>query len=76
MLKPTIRNIIDWWFAVDTPIRQQKIGLNSRLQQTCEQVSRDFVAPSGATEMTSYRRADKVAFAQVVQRVLHEEATS
>lgn len=74
MVKPSTRNIISWWFAVDTPIRQYKMSLNPQLKWACEQVSRDFVAPSGATNLGSYRRSDKLAFAQAVQQTLSEKS--
>lgn len=70
MLKLSTRNIVSWWFAADTPIDHHRIGLDPHLQQACEQVSRDFVAPSGATDTTAYQPADKRAFAQAVQRVM------
>jgi hypothetical protein len=72
MVKPSTKNIISWWFAADTPIRQYKMSLNPQLKWACEQVSRDFVAPSGATKLASYRRSDKLAFAQAVQQMLRE----
>ena len=73
MLKLSTRNIADWWFAADTPIRRYKFQVNPQLQRACEQVGRQFVAPSGATDTMHYRPADKRAFAQAVQRAFSEE---
>ena len=73
MLKPTVRNVMTWWFAADTPIRQYKFAFSPNLQWACEQVSRDFVPPSGAVTVETYQRADKLAFAKAVKQLLEIE---
>ncbi|CAN5535560.1 hypothetical protein BH09BAC4_BH09BAC4_16650 [soil metagenome] len=65
-MKLTIKNVIDLWFAEDTPIRRNKIKMNPRPWQICQQVSQEFKAPSGRTDPNQYRKSDKVAFAKLV----------
>ena len=70
ILKPTISNIINLWFAADTPIRQNKIRLNPELWRICQAVSRDFRPPSKRQQVEQYRKSDKVAFATAVQQLI------
>lgn len=79
IVKLSIKNVIDLWFAEDTPIRQYKIRMNPKLWTMCQQVSHDFQAPSGRSTPNRYRKSDKVAFAQIVLDNLergHTEAIS
>ncbi len=69
-MKVTVNNIINLWFGDDTPIREYKIKMNPLLWVTCQRVSQTFISPSGAETPKQYRKSDKVAFAQVVQREL------
>lgn len=69
-MKVTVNNIISLWFGDDTPIRQYKIKMNPLLWVTCQRVSQTFTSPSGTEPLEQYRKSDKVAFAQVVQREL------
>ena len=69
-LKPTVNNIINLWYGVDTPIRQYKIKLNADLWNACQQVNRDFNPPSRKRQTERYRRADRVAFAVAVQQLV------
>jgi hypothetical protein len=66
IVKLSTKNVIDLWFAEDTPIRQYKIRMNPNLWAMCEQVSQDFKAPSGRSTPSQYRKSDKVAFAKIV----------
>ena len=66
IVKLTVKNVIDLWFAEDTPLRQFKIRMNPRLWAMCKQVSQDFRAPSGRLAQKQYRKSDKVAFANLV----------
>ena len=66
IIKLSVKNVIDLWFAEDTPIRQYKIRLNPELWATCHEVSKTFKAPSGRLLASQYRKSDKVAFAQLV----------
>ena len=66
VVKLSIKNVIDLWFAEDTPIRQYKARMNPRLWETCQEVSKNFVPPSGRLLQTQYRKSDKVAFARIV----------
>ncbi|GAB4030348.1 hypothetical protein [Spirosoma gilvum] len=66
VVKLSIKNVIDLWFAEDTPIRQYRARMNPRLWEMCQQVSKDFVAPSGRLMPSQYRKSDKVAFAKLV----------
>lgn len=70
VMKVTVNNVINLWFGDDTPIRQYKIKMNPLLWATCQRVSQTFISPSGAATPKQYRKSDKVAFAQVVQREL------
>ncbi|MFD2936572.1 hypothetical protein [Spirosoma flavum] len=72
-MKITIKNIIDLWFAEDTPIRQYKIRMNPKPWAMCQQVSQDFRAPSGRVAQWQYRKSDKVAFAELVMVCLAKE---
>ncbi|GAB4020876.1 hypothetical protein EXU85_03915 [Spirosoma sp. KCTC 42546] len=79
IVKLSIKNVIDLWFAEDTPIRQYKIRMNPKLWAMCQQVSQDFKAPSGRLTPNKYRKSDKVAFARIVLDNLEQgqtEATS
>ncbi len=74
ILKPTVANIIHLWFGADTPIRREKIRLNYALWQACQQANRRFSPPSGNGSPATYRRSDRVAFAQLVlQELAHSE---
>ena len=66
IMKVTVKNIIDLWFSEDTPIRHYKIRVNPPLWAMCQQISQDFVAPSGRINSTQYRKSDKMAFARQV----------
>ncbi|MVM38885.1 hypothetical protein GO730_17290 [Spirosoma sp. HMF3257] len=66
IVKLSTKNVIDLWFAEDTPIRQYKIRMNPNLWAMCQQVSKDFKAPSGRLIPSQYRKSDKVAFAKLV----------
>lgn len=70
ILKLTVKNVVDFWFAEDTPIRQYKVRMNPKLWDMCQQISLDFKAPSGAQEPKQYRKSDKVAFAKIVLTAL------
>ena len=72
IIKLSVKNVIDLWFAEDTPIRQYKIRLNPVLWATCQQVSKTFKAPSGRLLPGQYRKSDKVAFAKLVLERLSE----
>jgi hypothetical protein len=67
VIKPTVNNIINLWFGVDTPIRQYKIKLNPDLWRACQRINRDFRPPSRKPRIELYRKSDKVAFAKAVQ---------
>ncbi|WP_245776865.1 hypothetical protein [Spirosoma endophyticum] len=71
-MKLTVKNVIDLWFAEDTPIRRYKIKINPKPWQICQQVGQEFKAPSGRTDPTQYRKSDKVAFARLVLAGLAE----
>lgn len=75
IIKLSVKNVIDLWFAEDTPIRQYKIRLNPVLWATCQQVSKTFIAPSGRLAPGQYRKSDKVAFAKLVLERLSELET-
>lgn len=70
MLKPTVQNVITWWFAANTPIRQHKLKLSPTLRWACEQVSHHFTPPSGAATVSAYKRVDKLAFARAVDKLI------
>ncbi|MBD2751358.1 hypothetical protein [Spirosoma validum] len=70
VIKPTVSNIINLWFGVDTPIRQYKIKLNPDLWGACQKANRDFRPPSKRKQVELYRKSDKVAFAKAVQEEL------
>ena len=70
VIKPTVSNIINLWFGVDTPIRQYKIKLNPDLWGACQRINRDFRPPSRRKQIELYRKSDKVAFAKAVQEEL------
>jgi len=70
MLKPTVQNVMTWWFAADTPIRRHKLKLSPTLRWACEQVSQQFTPPSGAATVAAYKRIDKVAFAKAVDTLI------
>ena len=70
VIKPTVSNIINLWFGVDTPIRQYKIKLNPELWVACQRINRDFRPPSRRKQIELYRKSDKVAFAKAVQEEL------
>lgn len=70
VIKPTVSNIINLWFGVDTPIRQYKIKLNPDLWVACQRANRDFRPPSRRKQIELYRKSDKVAFAKAVQEEL------
>ncbi|WP_338871026.1 hypothetical protein WBJ53_24310 [Spirosoma sp. SC4-14] len=70
VIKPTVNNIINLWFAEDTPIRQYKIKLNPDLWVACQHIHQDFCPPSKIREVERYRKSDKVAFAKAVQQQL------
>ena len=63
-MKLTVKNIVDLWFSVDTPIRQYKVKLYPDVWDACQKANRYFKPPSGATHIERYRKSDKVAFAQ------------
>ncbi|WP_420147993.1 hypothetical protein [Spirosoma sp.] len=65
-VKLTEKNVINLWFAEDTPVRQYKIKMNPKLWEMCQQISQDFKAPSGKQSPEKYRKSDKVAFAKLV----------
>ncbi|GAB4049506.1 hypothetical protein [Spirosoma foliorum] len=73
IVKLSTKNVIDLWFAEDTPIRQYKIRMNPNLWAMCERVSQDFKAPSGRQSPSQYRKSDKVAFAKLVLEKFSEE---
>ena len=66
IVKLTVKNVIDIWFAEDTPVRQYRIRMNPKIWEMCQQVSKDFKAPSGRLIQEQYRKSDKVAFARLV----------
>ena len=68
-MKPTVKNVIDLWFAEDTPIHQYRVRLNPELWAICGQISQDFKAPSGRLRQEQFRRSDKICFAQAVLQV-------
>ena len=70
MLKANTQNIMAWWFAADTPIRDYKLASNPALKRACEQVSKTFAAPSGADSLINYELKDKFAFARAVIKQL------
>jgi len=69
-LKPTVSNIINLWFGVDTPIRQYKIKFNPDLWGACQHINQDFRPAARRQPTETYRKADKVAFAKAVQQEL------
>jgi hypothetical protein len=70
VIKPTVSNIINLWFGVDTPIRQYRIKLNPDLWVACQNIDQDFSPPSKIQQTENYRKSDKVAFAKAVQEQL------
>ena len=66
IVKLTEKNVINLWFAEDTPVRQYKIRMNPALWAMCQLISRNFKAPSGRLIPKQYRKSDKVAFARLV----------
>jgi hypothetical protein len=72
-MRLTINNVINLWFGADTPIRQYKIRLNPEMWTACQQVSRNFKAPSGIQTPERYRKSDKVCFAKAVLDILDHE---
>ena len=66
ILKFSERNVITFWFAEETPIQKYKIKMNPSLWVACQQVSKEFKAPSGISNPKQYRKSDKVAFAKLV----------
>ncbi|WP_420149676.1 hypothetical protein [Spirosoma sp.] len=75
VIKPTVSNIINLWFGVDTPIRQYKIKLNPDLWVACQRINNDFRPPSKRRQIELYRKSDKVAFAKAVQEELDRVAS-
>ena len=71
-MKLTVKNVIDLWFAEDTPIHRHKIKINPRPWQICQQVGQEFKAPSSKIAPSQYRKSDKVAFAKLVLAGLAE----
>ncbi|MCK8494953.1 MULTISPECIES: hypothetical protein [Spirosoma] len=76
LIKPTVSNIINLWFSVDTPIRQYKIKLNPDLWGACENTNRHFAPPSKKRQVEQYRKSDKVAFAKAVQQELERHKST
>jgi hypothetical protein len=76
IVKLTVKNVIDLWFAEDTPIRQYKIRMNPELWAMCQHVSQEFKAPSGRVTPAQYRKSDKVAFARLVLAGLAKEGAT
>ena len=74
VLKPTVKNIISLWFGVATPLRAYKIRSNPDLWEACQQVHAQFVPPSRASSVASYRKSDQVAFARAVIRQVDQLA--
>jgi hypothetical protein len=75
-IKPTVNNIINLWFSVDTPIRQYKIKLNPEIWGACQTINQTFYPPSKRPSVERYRKMDKVAFAKAVQEQLARSSTS
>jgi hypothetical protein len=69
-LKMTRRNIIRLWLGAPTPIRQYKIQLNPDLWAAYLNVNKQFNPPSGASSIAMYTKADRVAFAELVEQEL------
>lgn len=66
LMKVTVKNVIDLWFAEDTPIRYYKIRMNPQLWAMCQQVSEKLRVPSGKLSQKQYAKSAKVAFARLV----------
>lgn len=71
-MKLIAKNIVNLWFAADTPVRQFKIKLNPQLWLACQKVNRSFKPPSGATQVDHYKKSDKLAFAEAVLSELNQ----
>lgn len=69
-MKVTKSNIIGLWFGADTPLRQYKIQSNPVLWDACLRAHIGFTPPSGAASLDQYRKSDKNAFAEAVEREL------
>ena len=69
-IKPTVNNIINLWFSVDTPLRQYKIKLNPEIWGACQAINQNFYPPSRKKPVEQYKKNDKVAFAKAVQEQL------
>lgn len=69
-MKVTKSNIIGLWFGADTPLRQYKIQSNPVLWDACLRAHIGFTPPSGAATLDQYRKSDKNAFAEAVEREL------
>jgi hypothetical protein len=65
-MKVTVKNVVDLWFAEDTPIRDYKIRMNPQLWAMCQQVSEQVSVPSGKLSQQQYPKSAKVAFARLV----------
>lgn len=71
-MKATVNNVINLWFAADTPIRQYKIKLNPEIWAACKKVSEEFSPPSGRLSNQQYRKSDKASFARAVLEELNQ----